>query len=98
MAFLAVSEHPPAVHNGAVLPPTMLQVPNTSFQDQSIIALSLASAQMRFLQGAAPATAYGEAVLLRRPLADASMPYNALCLTLSVAVLHVAALAGALLQ
>ena len=45
-----------------------------------------------------PATAYGEAVLLRRPLADASMPYNALCLTLSVAVLHVAALASALLQ
>ena len=37
-------------------------------------------------------------MLLRRPLADASMPYNALCLTLSVAVVYVAALASALLQ
>ena len=27
MAFLAVSEHPPAVHAGAVLPPAALQVP-----------------------------------------------------------------------
>ena len=65
---------------------------------QSVIALKLASAQTHSLQDTVPATAYGEAVLLRRPLADASMPYNALCLTLSVAVLHVAALASALLQ
>ena len=28
MAFLAVSEHPPAVHAGAVLPPAALQVTN----------------------------------------------------------------------
>ena len=72
--------------------------PANLFAHLSVMALNAASAQEHSLQGAVPATAYGEAVLLRRPLADASMPYNALCLTLSVAVLHVAALASALLR
>ncbi len=101
LAFLAVPEHSSGVHRGMMLPPAALQVLSLlalKFGTQVTSTIKQAFQCLHVSAQGAVEAGLAQALLLHAPLADASMPYNVICLTLAVAVVYVAALTSALFR